>query len=101
MEFGIGALEESRAPNPQIRSLVSAIEIIEVRYRKQTPSGEFVAFLALSQWSLLPKKARSALAHIAGGLHHSHQAATNRARCFLDNISAGSQTQYSCVSLTT
>jgi hypothetical protein len=32
---GNGAPEEIRTPDPQIRSLVRTIEIIEVRYRKK------------------------------------------------------------------
>ena len=38
--YAIGAPEEIRTPDPQIRSLVRTVEIIEVRYRKLGIGGE-------------------------------------------------------------
>ena len=50
-----GAPEEIRTPDPQIRSLVRTVEIIEVRYRKKLVGRGNARVLKLTQLRLLPK----------------------------------------------
>jgi hypothetical protein len=51
-----GAPEEIRTPDPQIRSLGSTIEIIEVRSRKKPVGCGNVWILKVTQHRLLPKE---------------------------------------------
>jgi hypothetical protein len=50
-----GAPGEIRTPDPQIRSLVRTIEIIEVRYRKKLVGRGNARIPKLTQLRLLPK----------------------------------------------
>jgi hypothetical protein len=50
-----GAPGEIRTPDPQIRSLVRTIEIIEVRYRKKLIGRGNARILKVMQLRLLPK----------------------------------------------
>ena len=52
---GNGAPGEIRTPDPQIRSLVRTIEIIEVRYRKKLVGRGNARIPKLTQLRLLPK----------------------------------------------
>jgi len=51
---GNGAPGEIRTPDPQIRSLVRTVEIIEVRYRKKVVGRGNARILKLTQLRLLP-----------------------------------------------
>ena len=51
----IGAPEEIRTPDPQIRSLVRTIEIVEVRYREKLVVCYCTGILKVAQLRLLPK----------------------------------------------
>ena len=55
-----GAPEEIRTPDPQIRSLVRTVEIIEVRYRKKLVGRGNARILKLTQLRLLPKDVHEA-----------------------------------------
>ena len=61
-----GAPEEIRTPDPQIRSLVKTIEIIEVRYRKKLVGRGSTRILKLTQLRLLPKDS-----DLSGAFHAS------------------------------
>ena len=52
---GNGAPERIRTADPQIRSLVRTIEIVEVRYRKKQVGRGNARILELTQLRLLPK----------------------------------------------
>jgi len=51
----MGAPEEIQTPDPQIRSLVKIIEIIEVRYRKKPIGRGNARVLNITQLRSLPK----------------------------------------------
>ena len=52
--FRNGAPEEIRTPDPQIRSLGRAIEIIEVRYRKEAAVRRYLRISAVLEFTPLP-----------------------------------------------